>query len=210
MGCDIHIHTERIQVDYSTKTEKWINCDHYKLNPYYDESNPEEMEADGEQKWELLEIYSGRDYTLFSILAGVRDYNGIYEPISEPRGIPEDASDIVKKDKEDWGSDGHSHSYLTLKELKEYRDANTQKKFSGYFNERLLRQFEDGGTPEQWYVVEQGSATEYREWVDRVSTLDPLIEALEVRKKEEWPYYERDEKGTDYDSQIRIVFWFDN
>lgn len=43
-----------------------------------------------------------------------------YRPISEPKGIPSDASSDYKMEAEEWGCDGHSHSYLTVAELKAY------------------------------------------------------------------------------------------
>ncbi len=38
--------------------------------------------------------YHGRDYRLFGVLAGVRDYS--VKPISEPRGLPKDVSEHVR------------------------------------------------------------------------------------------------------------------
>jgi hypothetical protein len=55
-----------------------------------------------------------RDYDLFSKMAGVR---GQAKPISLLRGLPKDLSMIAQIANEHWGSDGHSHSWLTLKEL---------------------------------------------------------------------------------------------
>lgn len=78
-------------------------------------------------KWATeSEIEYGRRYWLFSALANVRNYNGI-TPISEPRGLPEDLElddeDCVPcfsaRDGRVWLGD-HSHSWFTLKELKEW------------------------------------------------------------------------------------------
>lgn len=62
---------------------------------------------------------SNRIYPLFSILANVRiKYHGL-NIISEPRGIPEDASrEYIMLANSNPGI--HSHSYHTLKQLKEY------------------------------------------------------------------------------------------
>jgi hypothetical protein len=61
--------------------------------------------------------YRERNYVVFSLLAGVRDYEGHPEPLFEPRGVPDDATveyaEIVEQD----GADGHSHSWLTLSEI---------------------------------------------------------------------------------------------
>jgi hypothetical protein len=66
---------------------------------------------------EVRDIYIYRSYWLFSILAGVR---GDEEPISKPRGVPEDASSEYKAKLEDWGGGAHSMSYVYFNELKEY------------------------------------------------------------------------------------------
>lgn len=59
-----------------------------------------------------------RDYKLFARMANVRNEDGI-TPISEPRGLPDDITFIVKFDSDHCGSDGHSHSYLTSEEMAE-------------------------------------------------------------------------------------------
>ena len=111
MGCDIHMFTEKLSGEHN----KWSNCDNWRYNEWYNEENP-----DGESKMEISPIHYGRNYTLFTVLAGVRDYGNGTKCIFEPRGLPENASDIVKQESEKWGSDGHSHSYLTLKEIKDF------------------------------------------------------------------------------------------
>lgn len=60
------------------------------------------------------EAYHGRNYALFSILAGVR---GSYEPIIEPRGLPSNISSEVSAEKEGYGNDGHTPHYYLLSEL---------------------------------------------------------------------------------------------
>jgi hypothetical protein len=60
--------------------------------------------------------YNGRNYTLFGVLAGVRDRN--VKLISDcDRGLPEDVSEEIRKLSEDFGIDGHSHNYLYLYEI---------------------------------------------------------------------------------------------
>ena len=60
-----------------------------------------------------------RDYSLFSKMAGIR---GEEDPISEPKGLPEDISFTTRFDAEHWGIDGHSHSYLGQNEIKQLRE----------------------------------------------------------------------------------------
>lgn len=66
-----------------------------------------------------------RNYDAFAILAGVRNGRGFagietgigWNPIAEPRGVPDDASPAYAESVRDWDIDGHSHSWLTLTEL---------------------------------------------------------------------------------------------
>jgi hypothetical protein len=97
-----------------------------------DESDPEYLDEGFPYFDEALtrhnEPFDSRNYSLFAILADVRNgvgFAGIdtgdrIEPISEPRGVPEDASPEYKKLVEQWDCDGHSHSYHTLAQLKAY------------------------------------------------------------------------------------------
>lgn len=62
------------------------------------------------------EFYHGRNYHLFAILAGVRDY-GDTKPIVPPRGVPDDMSEEVAKDFNGWGGDAHSPTWYFLDEL---------------------------------------------------------------------------------------------
>lgn len=62
----------------------------------------------------------GRDYELFAVFAGVRnDHYGI-TPISGPRGVSDDACYEFQAWSEYFGVDGHSHSWLTLTELRSF------------------------------------------------------------------------------------------
>ena len=58
----------------------------------------------------------GRDYELFTRMAGVREAEGI-EPIAGPRGLPKDITFTTRFDKKHWGEDYHSHSWLSCREL---------------------------------------------------------------------------------------------
>lgn len=55
-----------------------------------------------------------RNYRRFAMLAGVRDYHN--ESSAKPLGIPDDISESAKYDIEQWDCDGHSHSYLSVKD----------------------------------------------------------------------------------------------
>jgi hypothetical protein len=60
----------------------------------------------------------GRNYLAFAKMAGVRNHNNI-KPISSPKGFPKDVTYITKVNSDRWGIDGHSHSWLSSKELLE-------------------------------------------------------------------------------------------
>lgn len=63
----------------------------------------------------------GRNYEMFAVLAGVRNYNDI-TPISEPKGpleLIDCSNEYYAMEKQSEG-DAHSHSYVTLRELKAF------------------------------------------------------------------------------------------
>lgn len=62
-----------------------------------------------------LAWWRSRDYELFAILAGVRNYESTFRPIAQPRGIPKDASVPVRRQLE--GPDIHTPSWLKVSEL---------------------------------------------------------------------------------------------
>ncbi len=114
MGCDIHVYLEKytsVNGEY-----KWVNVDHWQLNPDFGSH-------ENEREYDLIPFYWGRNYDLFSILAEVR---GSYDPIDDPRGLPEDVTDATRKEFERWGRDAHTPSYYTLKELKDYLYNNSE------------------------------------------------------------------------------------
>lgn len=95
MGCDIHAFAE-VKINGKWKINKSINID--------------------------------RNYDLFSMLANVRNGYGFagvktgegFIPISEPKGVPSNCSNEYIEKVSDWDGDGHSHSWLTLKEIKDF------------------------------------------------------------------------------------------
>jgi len=90
------------------------------------------LESELEKRWIVIdEPYSGRNYSLFSKLAGVRSY-GESDSISDERGIPEDASLFYQIKVSQWMGDGHSHSYFTLRELLDYDFSEISPDFSNF------------------------------------------------------------------------------
>jgi len=98
MGCDIHCYAEVFSTKDNESKNKW--------------TYEEELDID-------------RYYRLFAILADVRNINQL-EPIAKPKGFPEDASDTVKrKRQEQMIYFCHSSSYLTLREIVDYKQNST-------------------------------------------------------------------------------------
>ncbi len=202
MGADIHLFIERKRS--INGVEKWVNNDHWLYNPYYKEEDP-----DGESKMKLVSAYDGRNYDLFGILANVRNYsdNGC---ICKPKGLPEDVSDIVKAESEMWGGDGHSHSYFTLRELKEYLKQHPSMKRSGMVSPESAKKLDEGtDTPDSWAQWTNPDINwEYREW-DEPSTLKHFVDKINERFKEEFWIFD-DNEHPEHEENFRIVFWFDN
>lgn len=61
-----------------------------------------------------------RSYRLFGKMAGVR--NNEIDPISPPRGLPADISDVTRYDYDSWKEDAHSASWLGSSEIADLSD----------------------------------------------------------------------------------------
>lgn len=211
MGCDIHLYTER---KYNRDNQKpiWICCDHFKLNPSYI-LYPEEGY---EHEWEIEEIYNGRNYSLFAALADVRNYDNII-PLATPRDLPDDVSRKVYEESMKWGSDGHSHSWFTARELFEYQKTHPTTRHEGMLEPCILKAFdEEGKIPTEWCQWTNIKGAERRSWETPGSPIDPLVKAVKKRMAEEfwiWDFLDEEKKEEAYlehADEFRIVFWFDN
>ncbi len=136
-------------------------------------------------KWEFTGInpFDFRSYGLFGFLAGVRNYSEA-EPIAKERGVPSDLSPEVSESNESWDSDGHSHSWVSLKEL---LDFDYEKKFHD------MRVTRDGNGAARARSLDEAEHTTYREFLGHgyFKDLDELKELGDP-------------------ANVRIVFWFDN
>lgn len=122
MGCDIHFWVEK------KVSNKWELLNENMFPCTYHSGQPDEFEiltkcyiCASFGKKDSLD-YSTRNYSVFSVLADVRNceegYEGYITPISQPRGIPKDSKifEIYEQERQ-WA---HSGSYHTLKQLKQY------------------------------------------------------------------------------------------
>lgn len=161
MGCDIHLYVERREDD------KWVTADTWELDKYAGELTVPYGQG----------FYESRSYDLFSILANVRNGYGFagvptgvgFIPISEPRGIPEDACPEYLSVVERWNGDGHSHSWFTVAELMDYDWTQVTTKV-GVIDLAEWARWKAGGIPEHWCGAISGP---------RVRNV--LLEAVEAR-----------------------------
>lgn len=122
MGCDIHLYVEvdkgngwELSTAHIRNERYGTGRDWYGTIMVTQRSVPELN--DGERISGVF--YTRRDYRLFAALAGARNSWGIV-PIAPPRGLPRDVCDEVRVEADRWGTDGHSHSWLTVEELLGY------------------------------------------------------------------------------------------
>jgi hypothetical protein len=123
MGCDIHIFVER----KNKNTDKWeeFTEDHFTLDDF-DKKYLKKEKGNKPFDW--------RNYSMFAFFAGVRNYDHC-TPLAVPKGVPTNLSEEVRGQL--WEDDGHSESYLTLRELKEF---DYDKEF---WNRRVTKQLSE-------------------------------------------------------------------
>lgn len=107
MGADIHMVLEKRWKDrwvgvnaFPYATAEVYDFDRRKVDPHAS------VVAQGGIHWPV----KSRNYDLFAALAGVRGTG------PEPRGVPDDVSDLAQLEIEGWGADGHSHSWMLMSE----------------------------------------------------------------------------------------------
>lgn len=196
MGCDIHCYAE------IKKNNKWEEVDFG------------------------YEIYDGRNYFLFSVLAGVRNKYKI-RPIKEPRGLPDDVCNSIKKGSEDWGIDGHSHSWYTLKELCDF-NWNKKNQFTGVVDMNEFLTYLKKGSPSRWSEATAGADLEimtpeemhsmieadYPFHTDKCKSRWRTVVTWEIKYKNYCDCFVNTTikklKTLGKPENVRIVFWFDN
>jgi len=225
MGCDIHLYVEKKTKDNWKQIKDFISS-------YYD---PEHEYFSDKKYRNYYTPYSNRNYVLFSILADVRNGYGFagydtgnrIEPIDMPRGLPDDVSDSIQEESDNWGSDGHSHSYFTLQELLDFNwDIKITKR--GIVSPSEYKIYKKEGHPDSWCSNIAGSNVLIvsEEVIDKYLNheLEPPIDK-DIYCRIEWADNLKDycedflnkvisqlkERSAAKDfSDIRIVFWFDN
>lgn len=145
MGTDISMYAE------VHKNKQWKKAGDVFKNGWYSKDRP----LDDWNKPYTDHPYDGRNYDLFAILADVRNGRGFagsltslgFNPISEPKGLPNDVTSKVAELLEDYG---YGYSYLTLKELKDY-DWNQSITHVGVLSEKQYIEMKEAGEhPNSW------------------------------------------------------------
>lgn len=124
MGCDIHfvVEVRANRFDAGTdeyvpeKPERWIGVYGTWQTPRLAATATPIPMATGAapertSSFDRLPVFTQRDYAFFAALAGVRGDG------PEPKGMPQDASELAKYMIEKDGDDGHSHSWDSLEDF---------------------------------------------------------------------------------------------
>lgn len=149
MGTDIHMACEIY------KNGKWnLVTENVFPNVWYDPTS----KFDWAREQYTNVPFTMRSYDTFAILADVRNGHGFagcitgdrFNPISEPKGYPEDMSDELKSDDTYLLSYEHSASYFTLKELMDYDWEQTSRTFGVLSEEEYKNSIMKGKKPTTW------------------------------------------------------------
>jgi len=163
-----------------------------------------------------------RTYDSFAVLANVRNGSGFagcdtgegWKPIAEPRGLPEGfkmkyEDHIYDYDeKKKWMGD-HSHSWVTLKELKDKIKTYKNKLYEihGMISLEQYKQLQSGKIPDNW--CEYTNAKDYVRTTWKVSCLKRL-KWLTLVVKELELILECSYEDNIKDEDVRMVFGFDS
>lgn len=195
MGCDIHMFVESKSKD----GKYWFKAGKEFKDSYFDPKKPmsdyNEITTD--------EPYQGRNYSLFALLADVRNDHDL-TPLSEPKGLPKDVSEEIKEKAEEWGGDGHSHSYFTLQELLDIDWDFTVIPQAGLVDKKNYDLFKLTNRPYEW--CQGTNQTDYHKIKWNVSLREFMRDFIDVLY--ELRYWGKLKELEPKD--IRLVFWFDN
>lgn len=245
MGCDIHLMTEKQREDGTWEAVRKMPLDNFIQRKAQEDEQQGISVKDSywRTRWLALSraggvlrwLYDSRNYNLFAILADVRNGYGFagvstgrgFNPISSPKGVPEDASPEYLEYVESMGVDGHSHSYHTLKDLLDYNWHQTTTHY-GVISEEQYKDWTPGTEPDLYcgaiysqnvIMVSQeemddvikgnlakDNTKEYYTKVSWASTYKESVNFFYDNCIEALKELSEDDEGED----VRIVFFFDN
>jgi hypothetical protein len=222
MGTDIHMGIE-VKRDGEWEPSRIVKNRWY--SPKYPEECPEMVPESP---------YDNRNYTVFSILADVRNGRGFagcdtgdrFVPISKPKGFPEDMHHLTIHA----ANGDHTPSWLTLKELKDY-DWNQETNLRGFVQEEQFKRMREEGQrePRTWCGgISGGKVISFsQEKYEKLEAQGRLPEGKSIYVQVQWgivykdtaadfleqvmPRLEALAKKNDLDDdEVRIVFNFDS
>ncbi len=162
-----------------------------------------------------IDLLINRNYDMFGSLFGVRNYAN-FRPVAKSRGIPDDISWETKADIERWGYDGHSHSFITYKEIK---DIDWEEYSIDFGNRVFVYSIKKGDFIENWLLstelTDEDMDTLYENKVlvkeDKIYMLRKLKRKHALTRDWKLLFDIMDllakEVGED---NVRLVVWFDN
>jgi hypothetical protein len=173
MGCDIHSSAEVREAGVWRKIDRIWPCE------YGDDGL-------------TAEPYSIRNYSVFAILADVRNGNESITPIAKPRGWPEDVTAETNQQHWHWlEADGHSFSWHSLRHLLEYPLWHATFTEEGIISGPAYEALKRGEVPEQWWESHwfDGTLVDEDRMVRELSLGNDVTE-LYVETKWDIPYRE--------------------
>ena len=205
---------------------KWEQIKDF-ISDYYD---PDSKYFSGTQFKNTDSPIDRRNYTLFALLANVRNGYGFagidtgdaIKPISMPKGLPKDISENIKKESDECGCDGHSHSWLTIKEILDYKSG--VKISRGVVSENEYKTYKEKGRPKSWCGMVSGANilvvsenefektikdNPYKDVYCRIEWAETIENCLSYFFTNSLKQLKERCDLKDY-SDVRIVFWFNN
>lgn len=225
MGCDIHAYIE------VKENEEWKHYDW--RNQFIDGKYSDGSPSYDYSKMMDYPLYIGRNYDLFAILANVRNGRGFagiltgtgFKPIDMPRGLPQDVCKEVQEISDGWDVDGHSHSWLLLKELIEYDYDNQFTTQYAVVNKKEYQTFKQNGKPDYYSGDVSGSRVikvsnaemeqiisgqlgqeEGKEYYTQITWNESYKESV----GNHWFEVLKEMKKLGSPENVRLVFFFDN
>jgi hypothetical protein len=223
MGCDIHCYVEK------KEDGKWNQIDGF-VSDYYRNGHDYFGKDEYTKAASPLDC---RNYSIFAVLANVRNGYGFagcdtgdaVEPIADPRGLPADVSPNIKEASDGWDCDGHSHSWVTAREIKARLDEGRSMIHRGWVGLEGYKTFLEKGSPDSWSKgVGGGGVVCVGEEEMKSFIKDGMPKGEKPYCKVQWTTSEKDycsslfehtldqlmERSDTDGSDVRLVFWFDS
>jgi hypothetical protein len=186
MGCDIHIYSESLIEGKWVCQERIVdvNAGYSQFpEPHYDTVDEDDL-------------FLGRNYFLFGILAGVRSWD---EPDFDVKGFPEDASEEIQILFRQWDNNCHTPSYISLSELEEWLDREQYEGRKEVLESNIKHWIEELKKVNVGNVISSMSGFLKGKYMDEEyeyvnSVIQGWVDKLSKREGEDQ----------------RIVFWFDS